>query len=305
MQSTESRTDWLPLDGNWKFDGDNATFEHDPAESTQSRHPLGVALSALRAPRGGSLSADVTLPDNLEGDPAARLLVGFEAASKDYYTVGLGGYGAAYVLHECRGDVHRQLHGLGRRSHLRPGGKYHVAAAVHSHRVTLAIDGISVFTQDLPRPLTAQAGVFAHAYGTVRFEAFDWVPSRGTAFVVMEFDELYNSLYKSVIKPICEDGGFDAERADDVYRPGVILQDITAALGAADVVIAGMSPVNANVFYEVGYAHARQTPTILLARRGERLPFDVSGYRTIFYENSISGKDDVAADLRRHLAHIR
>lgn len=79
----------------------------------------------------------------------------------------------------------------------------------------------------------------------------------------------------------------------------------SAALGTADVVIAEISPVNANVFYEVGYAHARQTPTILLARRGEQLPFDVSGYRTIFYENTIGGKDDVAADLRRHLANIR
>lgn len=45
-------------------------------------------------------------------------------------------------------------------------------------------------------------------------------------------------------KPIREDGGFDAEHADDVYRPGVILQDITAALGTADVVIAEISPVN-------------------------------------------------------------
>ena len=305
MQGNESRTHWLPLEGSWKFDGDGATFEHDTAASADSPHPTGVALSALQAPRGGCLCADVTLPENLEADPAARLLVGYEAASKDYYTVGLGGYGVAYALHECRDGVHRLLHGLGRRSHLSPGGKHRVAAAVHSHRVTLAVDGISIFTQDLPRPLTAQAGVFAQAHGNVRFEAFDWAPRRGKAFVVMEFDEPYNSLYESVIKPICEDGGFDAERADDVYRPGVILQDITAALGTADVVIAEIAPVNANVFYEVGYAHARQTPTILLARRGERLPFDVSGYRTIFYENTISGKDDVAADLRRHLAHIR
>ena len=140
MQTNESRTDRLPLDGIWKFDEDNATFEHEPGEPTDSRHPLGVALSALHAPRGGCLSADITLPENLEGEPAARLLVGNE---------------------------------------------------------------------------------------------------------------------------------------------------------------------NANVFYEVGYAHARETPTILLARRGEQLPFYVSGYRTIFYENTISGKDDVASDLRRHLAHIR
>ena len=303
MRNSETR--WLPVDGNWTFDGNSATFEHDHGSSVDSSHPIGMALAAVQAPRGGCLSADITLPEKPDGDQSARLLIGFDAATKDYYTVGLGGYGAAYVLHECRDNMHRPLHGLGRHSHLKPSRRYHVAATIHSQRVTLAVDGINVFTKGLPRPLSAQAGVFAYADGIVKFESFKWAPERGKAFVVMEFDEPYNSLYKSVIKPVCEESGFDAERADDVYRPGVILQDITSALGSSDVVIAEISPVNANVFYEVGYAHARQTPTILLARRGEELPFDVSGYRTIFYEDTISGKDDVAADLRRHLGHIR
>ena len=61
-------------------------------------------------------------------------------------------------------------------------------------------------------------------------------------------------------KPICEDGGFDAECADDVYRPGVILHDISAALGTANLVIAEISPVNANVFYEFGYAPCAPDP---------------------------------------------
>lgn len=295
---------WLPMDGSWKFKGDGATFVYDHA-SRESRHPLGTALAAVQAPRGGCLSADITLPNDLDDDPAARLLIGYDTATRDYCTVGLGGYGAAYVLHECRHGTHRQLRGLGRRTNLQASGKYRVAATVRSHRVTLAVNGIGVFTESLPRLPSTQAGVFAYARGDVRFDSFRWAPERGKAFIVMEFDEPYNSLYASVIKPVCDDSGFEAERADDVYRPGVILQDITTALRSADVVIAEISPVNANVFYEVGYAHALRTPTILLARRGEKLPFDVSGYRTIFYEDTISGKDNVAEDLRRHLAHIR
>ena len=294
-------TKWLPVDGDWAFDGNNATF----SAPGDLRHPMGMALAGTQAPLGGCLAAKITFPDDAADDPAARLLIGYDAATKDYYTVGLGGYGSAYVLHEYTGGLHRPVHALGRNSHLEPARRYQLAAKVSSQRVSLSVDGIRVFTERLPRPISAQAGVFAYAHSDVKFESFEWNPQRGKAFVVMEFNEPYDSLYRSVIKPTCEASGFDAERADDTYRPGVILEDITSALRSADVVIAEISPVNANVFYEVGYAHARQTPTILLARRGETLPFDVSGYRTIFYDDTIAGKDDVAADLQRHLDHIR
>ena len=54
-------------------------------------------------------------------------------------------------------------------------------------------------------------------------------------------------------------------------------------------------------FYEVGYAHALCNPTILLAEKGTRLPFDVSPFRTLFYENSIAGKRVFEEGLRRHV----
>jgi hypothetical protein len=70
------------------------------------------------------------------------------------------------------------------------------------------------------------------------------------------------------------------------------------------VVIAEITPVNANVFYELGYAHALGKDTILLAERGKQLPFDVSGYRCIFYDNTIGGKQHVEESLRKHLRNI-
>ena len=206
---------WLGLAGDWSFDGANATFA--PGAGTDANHPAGVALSTTQAPSGGSLSARVTLPADLRDDPAARLLIGYETDSAGYYTIGLGGYGFAYVLHECRNKVHRPLHGVGERSHLEPSATYDVTATIHGQRITLAVDGIDVLAEMLPTPLnTAQAGVFADANGTVAFEGFQWRTERGKAFVVMEFGEPYDSLYAKVIKPACDSSGFDAERADDV-----------------------------------------------------------------------------------------
>jgi hypothetical protein len=62
---------------------------------------------------------------------------------------------------------------------------------------------------------------------------------------------------------------------------------------------------NPNVYYEVGYADALNKPLILIADRKEGLkPFDVRAYRTIFYENSIGGKNAVEKDLRAYLKSI-
>jgi hypothetical protein len=51
----------------------------------------------------------------------------------------------------------------------------------------------------------------------------------------------------------------------------------------------------------LGYAHALRKPTILLADRDKQLPFDISGYRCLFYENTIGGKAKVEEGLRKHL----
>jgi hypothetical protein len=120
----------------------------------------------------------------------------------------------------------------------------------------------------------------------------------------MQFGEPYDTLYREVIRPVCAEQDYEPQRADDVYGPGIILSDIVRSIRRAAVVIAEITPVNANVFYELGYAHAVDTPAILLAERGHELPFDISSYRCIFYDDSIGGKRRVEADLRRHLAAI-
>ncbi len=62
--------------------------------------------------------------------------------------------------------------------------------------------------------------------------------------------------------------------------------------------------MNANVFYELGYAHALGKPTILLAQRDSKLPFDIQSFRVVFYNDSIGGKVEVERNLKKHLEAI-
>ena len=127
--------------------------------------------------------------------------------------------------------------------------------------VRLLVDGVIVTDAELPTPLVGrQTGLMARGISPIQFTDFVSVPETPTAFVVMNFDEPYNTLYNEVIAPVCSEEGFDAVRADEFSGPGVIIEDIVQSIRDAGIVIAEITPVNANVFYELGYAHATAKP---------------------------------------------
>lgn len=126
------------------------------------------------------------------------------------------------------------------------------------------------------------------------------------AFVVMQFSAEFNSLYNEVIVPVCSDYGYEVIRADDMYTNGLIVNDIAQAIRESALIIADITPNNPNVYYEVGFSHGIEKETILLSDKNrEKLPFDLSGFRLLFYENSIGGKTNVENSLRKHLEAIK
>jgi len=116
----------------------------------------------------------------------------------------------------------------------------------------------------------------------------------------MEYREPFDTFYREVIKPQAEKL-YKVVRIDEKSGPGVIFQDMQRETGQSDVVIAEITLANPNVFYELGYAQALGKPTILLAQRGGKLPFDIASYRVVFYDESIGGKSRVEEDLASHL----
>jgi len=256
--------------------------------------------------RSGRASFSVSL-QNPTIDSAGRLLIGYNAASGAHFSAGIGGHTYAYLSVEFIPNFGWvPLHHSGQAANLDANTPYPIAVSVQGQRIQLYDDNIRVLDGSLPHPLLGdQAGLFAWGPSPVTFQDVVILPSEPKAFVVMQFGEPYDSLYREVIKPVCNSKGFEAYRADDVYRPGIILQDIIKGIMEAEVVVAEISTRNANVFYELGYAHAVGKSTILLVERGTELPFDIRSYRCIFYEDTIRGKNDVEINLGKHLESIR
>ncbi|GAG37608.1 unnamed protein product, partial [marine sediment metagenome] len=78
---------------------------------------------------------------------------------------------------------------------------------------------------------------------------------------------------------------FSCIRVDEVEHSGPIVEEIVDQIKRCRIIVAEVSDHNPNVFYEVGWAHALEKPTILLARQGTNLPFDIRHVNTIMYKN--------------------
>ena len=109
-----------------------------------------------------------------------------------------------------------------------------------------------------------------------------------------------DKLFKHIIKPVCENCGFDAERVDQLCDADSITQTIVNKLESADLVIADMTGHNPNVFYEMGYRARTKKPMIHLKRKGDSLPFDVNTIRTLEYDlTDLDSVEEVKERLKK------
>jgi nucleoside 2-deoxyribosyltransferase len=76
-----------------------------------------------------------------------------------------------------------------------------------------------------------------------------------------------NMVFELALKPNLERENFTLERADLAIEPGQITAAVFSALNEADLCIADLTFLNANVMYELGVRHALQKPVIQIAEK--------------------------------------
>lgn len=302
-------SNWAPIVGSWTFETGIETY-NGPQKNAYD--PFGLCTSNVNSSEG-SVKASVELLVVKDGagkrtSSSGRIVLGYRSPNERYFNIGLGGYEAAYVLSEFEPAYGwRSLLVAGSEDNLIPKKQYMIEVHLAGQKLRLSVDEVRIFEYILEQPLSSgQVGLFAWGAHPVKFSDVAVKKAAGRVFVVMQFSEPYQQLYTQVIQPVAQEFGLQAYHAGEVFGPGVILQDIVKRIIEAKIVIAEITPEerNENVFYELGYAHALGKSTILLAERGRKLPFDVTGYRCLFYENSIGGKKEVEKALRTHLQAI-
>src|ERR1700722_10985925 len=82
--------------------------------------------------------------------------------------------------------------------------------------------------------------------------------------------DTFRNRYEQIIRPAVEGLRIDSQqmfqciRGDDVTETGSITRDVIKRLYDSDVVIADITDLNPNVFYELGVRHALRSGTILI-----------------------------------------
>jgi hypothetical protein len=131
-----------------------------------------------------------------------------------------------------------------------------------------------------------------------------------TCFVVMGFREKTDPVsgktfdldksYRILIKPAVEAAGASCVRADEIVHAEVIDVPMYEQLLQADLVVADLSTLNANAFFELGVRYAlRPRATVAIAESGFKNPFDTNHIATLPYEHLGKGIDAEEAERFR------
>lgn len=124
------------------------------------------------------------------------------------------------------------------------------------------------------------------------------------AFAIMPFRPKWSIyVYNEFIKPVVAAAGLEAKRADEMTGRNV-LQDIWKAIYTSRLVIAEISELNANVYYELGIAHTLGKKAILLTQNIDVVPFDLRQQRVIVYTDDFPGYKKLQVELAEHLAAV-
>jgi hypothetical protein len=105
-----------------------------------------------------------------------------------------------------------------------------------------------------------------------------------TCFVMMPFGEWMDRYYREIFIPAIREAGMEPVRADELFSTGSVIEQIWEQISRAKVLLADLTGKNANVFYELGLAHAANKPVVFTTGSLEDVPFDLRHLRVAIYD---------------------
>lgn len=105
-----------------------------------------------------------------------------------------------------------------------------------------------------------------------------------TCFVMMPFGQWMDAYYREIYVPAIREAGLEPVRADELFSTGSVIEQIWEQISRAKVLLADLTDKNANVFYELGLAHAANKPVVFTTGRLDDVPFDLRHLRVAVYD---------------------
>lgn len=121
-----------------------------------------------------------------------------------------------------------------------------------------------------------------------------------------EIREIADEKFDLVFEPVLKDAGFEeVTRADKIGTPGSISYDIVNHIINSELVIADVSDLNPNVFYELAIRNAIQKPVIIIKSEGQKMPFDIYDKRAISLDmNTARQWTEAKEELKKQIENV-
>lgn len=116
----------------------------------------------------------------------------------------------------------------------------------------------------------------------------------------------FDAVLKTMIKPAIDeiDNTLRILRADQISQPGSFIKDILEQLQNSYIVIANLTGLNPNVFYELGVRHSLSNRTIMITEDLSKLPSDLKEYRVIEYSAELTAIESFKEELKKAIKSI-
>lgn len=127
-----------------------------------------------------------------------------------------------------------------------------------------------------------------------------------TCFVMMPFGQWQDVYYRDVFAPAIKEAGMEPVRADELFSTGTVIEQIWEQIQKSKILLADLTGKNANVFYELGLAHAARKPVVFTSGDVSDVPFDLRHLRVIVYNvNDPFWGDKLKANLAAYLKNAK
>lgn len=126
-------------------------------------------------------------------------------------------------------------------------------------------------------------------------------------FVIMSFDKKYDDVYEALkfAGKLIKERNLIVERVSEPLGDYIITERIEQCIRRAELIICDVSEKSPNVYYELGYARAKNKTIILTAKEGTELPFDVRQHKTNFYSNTLQLQKIISKELNSYYLNIQ
>lgn len=117
--------------------------------------------------------------------------------------------------------------------------------------------------------------------GSCAVQNIETIPNR--IFIGRPFNAKHQNIYNYAIKPVVEEMGFEAWKADEVFKNIDLMCKVCEGIQSSKAAIIDISGWNANVLFELGMVYGLSREALILKEESQDVPVDLKGLIYISY----------------------